>query len=111
MEIRTAEKLANETGLKIAVCHFPPGTSKWNKIEHRLFSRITQNWRGKPLISVEVIVSLIAATTSTTGLKVHSEVDTRTYPKGVKVSDQDVAKINLQRDEFHGEWNYEIHPQ
>ena len=105
------QKLANETGLKIAVCHFPPGTSKWNKIEHRLFSRITQNWRGKPLISVEVIVSLIAATTSTTGLKVHSEVDTRTYPKGVKVSDQDVAKINLQRDEFHGEWNYEIHPQ
>ena len=105
------QKLANETGLKIAVSHFPPGTSKWNKIEHRLFSRITQNWRGKPLISVEVIVSLIAATTSTTGLKVHSEVDTRTYPKGVKVSDQEVAKLNLQRDEFHGEWNYEIHPQ
>jgi transposase len=105
------QKFANETGLKIAVCHFPPGTSKWNKIEHRLFSRITQNWRGKPLISVEVIVSLIAATTSTTGLKVHSEVDARIYPKGVKVSDQDVAKINLQRDQFHGEWNYEIHPQ
>lgn len=104
------QKLANETGLKIAICHFPPGTSKWNKIEHRLFSRITQNWRGKPLISVEVIVSLIAATTSTTGLKVHSEVDTRIYPKGVKVSDQEVAQINLQRDEFHGEWNYEIHP-
>lgn len=105
------QKFANGTGLKIAVCHFPPGTSKWNKIEHRLFSRITQNWRGKPLTSVEVIVSLIAATTSTTGLKVHSEVDTRIYPKGVKVSDQDVARINLQRDQFHGEWNYEIHPQ
>ena len=105
------QKLADETGLKIAVCHFPPGTSKWNKIEHRLFSRITQNWRGKPLTSVEVIVNLIAATTTTTGLKVHSEVDTRTYPKGVKVSDKEVAQLNLQRDEFHGEWNYEIHPK
>lgn len=105
------QKLADETGLKIAVCHFPPGTSKWNKIEHRLFSRITQNWRGKPLMSVEVIVNLIAATTTTTGLKVHSEVDTRTYPKGVKVSDKEVAQLNLQRDEFHGEWNYEIHPK
>ena len=105
------QKLADATGLKIAVCHFPPGTSKWNKIEHRLFSRITQNWRGKPLISVEVIVHLIAATTTTTGLKVHSEVDTRTYPKGVKVSDKQVAQLNLQRDEFHGEWNYEIHPK
>ena len=105
------QKLSDETGLKIADCHFPPGTSKWNKIEHRLFSRITQNWRGKPLMSVEVIVNLIAATTTTTGLKVHSEVDTRTYPKGVKVSDTEVAQLNLQRDEFHGEWNYEIHPK
>jgi transposase len=105
------QKLANETSLHIAVCHFPPGTSKWNKIEHRLFSRITQNWRGKPLITFEVIVSLIAATRTTTGLQVHSELDTRTYPKGVKVSDKEVAEINLRRDQFHGEWNYEIHPQ
>jgi hypothetical protein len=102
------QKLADETGLKLAVCHFPPGTSKWNKIEHRLFSRITQNWRGKPLMSIEVIVNLIAATT-TTGLKVHSEVDTRTYTKGIKVTDKEVAQLNLQRDEFHGEWNYAIH--
>ncbi len=104
------QKLADETALKIAVCHFPPGTSKWNKIEHRLFSRITQNWRGKPLISLEVIVSLIAATRTTTGLKVHSELDTRAYPKGVKVSDQEIAQLNLHRDQFHGEWNYEILP-
>ena len=105
------QKFADETALRIAVCHFPPGTSKWNKIEHRLFSRITQNWRGKPLISLEVIVSLIAATRTTTGLKVHSELDTRTYPKGVKVSDQELAQLNLHRDQFHGEWNYEIHPR
>ena len=105
------QKFADETALSIAVCHFPPGTSKWNKIEHRLFSRITQNWRGKPLISFEVIVSLIAATRTTTGLKVHSELDTRTYPTGVKVSDQEIAQLNLHRDQFHGEWNYEIHPR
>ena len=105
------QKFADETALSIAVCHFPPGTSKWNKIEHRLFSRITQNWRGKPLISLEVIVSLIAATRTTTGLKVHSELDTRTYPKGVKVSDPEIAQLNLHRDQFHGEWNYEIHPR
>lgn len=105
------QKFADETPLSIAVCHFPPGTSKWNKIEHRLFSRITQNWRGKPLISLEVIVSLIAATRTTTGLKVHSEVDSRAYAKGVKVSDQEIAQLNLHRDEFHGEWNYEIHPR
>ena len=105
------QKFADETALSIAVSHFPPGTSKWNKIEHRLFSRITQNWRGKPLISLEVIVSLIAATRTTTGLKVHSELDTRSYPKGVKVSDKDIAQLNLLRDQFHGEWNYEIHPR
>ena len=105
------QKFADETALSIAVSHFPPGTSKWNKIEHRLFSRITQNWRGKPLISLEVIVSLIAATRTTTGLKVHSELDTRSYPKGVKVSDKDIAQLNLRRDQFHGEWNYEIHPR
>jgi transposase len=105
------QKFADETALSIAVSHFPPGTSKWNKIEHRLFSRITQNWRSKPLISLEVIVSLIAATRTTTGLKVHSELDTRSYPKGVKVSDKDIAQLNLLRDQFHGEWNYEIHPR
>ena len=105
------QKFADETALSIAVSHFPPGTSKWNKIEHRLFSRITQNWRGKPLISLEVIVSLIAATRTTTGLKVHSELDTRSYPKGVKVSDKDIAQLNLLKDQFHGEWNYEIHPR
>ncbi|MDQ1389176.1 MAG: hypothetical protein QOF56_2630 [Acidobacteriaceae bacterium] len=105
------QKFADESALSIAVCHFPPGTSKWNKIEHRLFSRITQNWRGKPLVSLEVIVSLIAATRSTTGLKVHSELDTRAYAKGVKVSDQEIAQLNLRRDKFHGEWNYEIHPR
>jgi transposase len=105
------QKFADETALSIAVSHFPPGTSKWNKIEHRLFSRITQNWRGKPLISLEVIVSLIAATRTTTGLKVHSELDTRSYPKGVKVSDKDIAQLNLLRDQSHGEWNYEIHPR
>jgi transposase len=86
------------------------GTSKWNKIEHRLFSFITQNWRGKPLVSFEVIVSLIAATTTTNGLKAHSELDTNTYPPGLKVSDKDFAQVRLRRDKFHGEWNYEIRP-
>ena len=105
------QKFADEAKLSIAVCHFPPGTSKWNKIEHRLFSRITQNWRGKPLISLEVMVSLIASTSTKTGLKVHSELDTRTYPKGVKVSDQEIERLNLKKDLFHGEWNYELHPR
>jgi transposase len=105
------QKFADETALRIAVCHFPPGTSKWNKIEHRLFSRITQNWRGKPLISLEVIVSLIAATRTRTGLTVHSELDTRTYPKGVKISDKEIDQLNLHRDHFHGDWNYEILPR
>jgi transposase len=104
------QKFADEIGLPIAVCHFPPGTSKWNKIEHRLFSFITQNWRGKPLVSFEVIVSLIASTTTTNGLKVHSELDTNTYPPGLKVSDKDFAQVRLRRDKFHGEWNYEIRP-
>ncbi len=104
------QKFADEIGLPIAVCHFPPGTSKWNKIEHRLFSFITQNWRGKPLVSFEVIVSLIAATTTRNGLKVHSELDTNTYPPGLKISDKDFAQVRLRRDKFHGEWNYEIRP-
>ena len=104
------QKLADETGLRIAVSHFPPGTSKWNKIEHRLFSFISQNWRGKPLLSFEVIVNLIAATTTTKGLKVHAELDSGTYPAGTKIDDQELAGVRLRRDKFHGDWNYEIHP-
>ena len=104
------QELANQTGLAISVCHFPPGPSKWNKIEHRLFSFITQNWRGKPLVSHEVIVQLIAATRTATGLQVRCELDTNTYPQGVKVPDQEMAQLNLTRDEFHGEWNYTLAP-
>jgi transposase len=105
------QKLADETGLEISVCHFPPGTSKWNKIEHRLFSFITKNWRGKPLVSHEVIVNLIAATTTRTGLRVQSQLDTGKYPKGVKVSKAEFATIQLRPDTFHGEWNYVIMPR
>ena len=105
------QKLADETRLEISICHLPPGTSKWNKIEHRLFSFISQNWRGKPLISHQVIVNLITATTTRSGLKVHAEVDRRKYPKGVKVSDQEIAAIRIQRHKFHGEWNYTILPK
>lgn len=102
------QKLADETGMEISVCHLPPGTSKWNKIEHRLFSFITKNWRGKPLISHEVIVSLIAGTTTETGLKVSCVLDTNSYPKGIKLSDKDMAKVNIVKHDFHGEWNYTI---
>ena len=105
------QKLADETGLEISVCHFPPGTSKWNKIEHRLFSFITQNWRGKPLVSHEVIVNLIAATTTRTGLRVRSQLDTGKYPKGIKVSNSEFATIRLHPDAFHGNWNYSITPR
>jgi len=105
------QELADQTGLRIAVCHFPPGTSKWNKIEHRLFSYISQNWRGKPLRSLETIVNLIAATTTTAGLKVHAELNTQTYPAGIKVSDQQLEQVQLRRDKFHGDWNYEIQPR
>jgi hypothetical protein len=104
------QKLADETGLEITICHLPPGTSKWNKIEHRLFSFISQNWRGKPLVSHQVIVNLIAATTTKTGLQVRAELDPRKYPKGVKVSNKEIATIRLERDKFHGEWNYSILP-
>jgi len=105
------QKLADETGLRIAVRHLPPGTSQWNKIEHRLFSFISQNWRGKPLISHEVIVNLIAATTTAAGLTVHSELDSGAYPSGVKVSDHQIAAMDLRRDKFHGDWNYTLHPR
>lgn len=101
-------RLAKETGLRIRVSHFPPGTSKWNKIEHRLFSFITMNWRGRPLISHEVIVQLIAGTRTRSGLKVRSELDTNSYPKGLVVSDADFSTIAIEPDEFHGEWNYSI---
>jgi transposase len=105
------QKLADEIGLEISVCHFPPGTSKWNKIEHRLFSFISQNWRGKPLVSHEVIINLIAATTTATGLAVKSKLDTNTYPAGLKVSDQQMAELQLRRDKFHGDWNYSLLPR
>jgi DDE family transposase len=104
------QRLADETGVAITVCHFPPGTSKWNKIEHRLFAFISQNWRGKPLISYAVILSLIAATSTTTGLTVASYLDTNTYPQGVKVSDEEMSTLHLRREAFHGEWNYTILP-
>jgi transposase len=105
------QKLADETGLRIAVCHFPPGTSKWNKIEHRLFSYISQNWRGRPLRSFQTIVNLIAATATATGLKIHAELNTEAYQAGIKVSDQELAQVKIRRDKFHGDWNYEIHPR
>jgi hypothetical protein len=102
---------ADETGLEIAVCHFPPGTSKWNKIEHRLFSFISQNWRGKPLISHQVIIDLISATTTNTGLTVKSKIDTNIYEPGLKVSDQQMAELQLRREKFHGDWNYKLLPR
>lgn len=105
------QKLADETGLEISVCHFPPGTSKWNKIEHRLFSYITLNWRGKPLTSYEVIVNLIAATTTSKGLKVKCMLDENEYPKGIKITKEEVEELGIIRDEFHGEWNYTFEPR
>jgi transposase len=104
------QKLADELNLAITVCHLPPGTSKWNRIEHRLFSFISQNWRGKPLITHQVIVQLIASTTTKTGLTVRSEIDAKSYPAGIKVTDDELARVNLRCHEFHGDWNYTIHP-
>lgn len=104
------QRLANQTGLRISVCHFPPGTSKWNKIEHRLFSHISMNWRGKPLYSHEVIVNLIASTTTGTGLKIEAELDANVYPTGIQVTDEELNRVRLQRAEFHGEWHYTILP-
>jgi hypothetical protein len=101
-------KLAAEAGLNITVCHFPPGTSKWNKIEHRLFSHISMNWRGRPLTSHEVVVDLIAGTRTRTGLKVRAELDQGTYPKGIKVTDEQLAAVPLHRHQWHGDWNYTI---
>lgn len=107
---RELQTFANETGLSITVAHHPPGTSKWNRIEHRLFAFITQNWRGKPLISREVIIQLIAATTTEAGLDVRCCLDENDYPKAIKVSDAEMAAINIVCDDFHGEWNYTISP-
>jgi hypothetical protein len=108
---RELQALADAIGLAIEVAHLPPGTSKWNKIEHRLFSFISQNWRGKPLTSHEVIVQLIAATTNRKGLAVHAEIDSSPYPPGTKVSDQEMAQLHLEPSTFHGEWNYTIRPK
>ena len=103
--------LANQLDLKLKVCHFPPGTSKWNKIEHRLFSYITSNWRGQPLVSREAIVNLIASTTTTTGLIVKAALDTNVYETGIKVTDEELASLRLTPCDFHGEWNYTIAPR
>ena len=105
------QALANELDIDITVCHLPPGTSKWNKIEHRLFSFITQNWRGRPLVSYQTIVQLIAATTTKAGLTVSSKLDTNLYPKGRKIADADMNALYLKPHTFHGEWNYTIKPQ
>jgi hypothetical protein len=105
------QDLATDLGLQIRVCHFPPATSKWNKIEHRMFSQITQNWRGRPLISHQVIVNLIANTATRQGLIIQAELDTGIYPIGIKVSDSELARLNLHREDFHGDWNYSIAPR
>jgi len=105
------QKLADETGLIVELCHYPPGTSKWNKIEHRLFCHITRNWRGVPLETLEVVVESINATTTTTGLEVHAWIDEAKYTKGRKVTDAELAECVIKRQDFHGEWNYEIHPR
>jgi len=104
------QRFANRTGLSITVCHLPPGSSKWNKIEHRLFSHIAMNWRGQPLVSLAVIVSLIGSTTTAAGLRVRSEIDKGNYAKGVVLTNEQMAKLNLERHSFHGDWNYTIHP-
>ena len=105
------QRLADETGLTIAVCHFPPGTSKWNKIEHRLFSYISMNVRGRPLTSHEIVVNLIANTTTAAGLKVQCRLDTADYPTGVAVTDEQIHDVQIERNDFHPEWNYRVRPR
>ena len=105
------QRMADATGLKISVCHLPPGTSKWNKIEHRMFCHITRNWRGRPLESLEVVVNLIASTTTTKGLRVRAALDTDEYPTGINVDDATLASLHLIPDKFHGDWNYAIAPR
>lgn len=104
------QRLADTTGLQIRVCHFPPGTSKWNKIEHRMFSFVSLNWRGKPLESLEVILSLIGATTTSTGLKLYAQLDQGTYERGLEITDDQLATVNITRHTFHGDWNYTVNP-
>jgi len=104
------QDLADDLGLRISVCHFPPGTSKWNKIEHRMFSYITKNWRGRPLVSRAVIVDLIGHVRTNSGLRINAELDTGSYPQGLKVSDEELARVRLEKAEFHGDWNYTINP-
>jgi Rhodopirellula transposase DDE domain len=108
---KSLQDWADQEGITVTVCHFPPGTSKWNKIEHRMFCHITRNWRGKPLISHEVIIALIGATTTSKGLSIRAQLDTSTYPLGVKVSDDEFSALSIQRADFHGEWNYTISPR
>ncbi|MGH2374011.1 MAG: ISAzo13-like element transposase-related protein, partial [Actinomycetota bacterium] len=108
---RELGRLAEEKGLQISVCHLPPGTSKWNRIEHRLFSHISMNWRGRPLTTHQVIVDLIGSTTTRRGLKVRAELDTATYETGTKVSERELAAIRIEAHAFHGEWNYTISPR
>ena len=105
------QRFADAMGLAVTVCHFPPGTSKWNKIEHRLFSFISANWRGRPLTTISVIINLIASTTTRTGLRVRCELDEGKYPKGRVISDKAMATLSLQRHDFHGDWNYTIFPR
>jgi len=105
------QKLADEVNLVIQVCHLPPGTSKWNKIEHRMFCHITNNWRGRPLVSREVVVNLIGNTTTDSGLRIRSQLDENSYEAGIKVSDEELAELAIERDEFHGEWNYRLRPR
>ena len=105
------QQLSNSEGIQISVCHFPPGTSKWNKIEHRMFSYVSINWRGRPLINHETIVNLIANTKTSKGLSIQAELDKTDYPTGIKVSDDEISQLNIKRSSFHGEWNYSISPK
>ena len=105
------QKLADALGLRISVCHFPPGTSKWNKIEHRMFCHITENWRGRPLVSHEVVVNVIGATTTQGGLAIQSELDEASYPTGRGVTDEEMDRLYIKRDTFHGDWNYSLLPR
>ena len=109
--LRNTQKLADALGLRISVCHFPPGTSKWNKIEHRMFCHITENWRGRPLVSHEVVVNLIGGTTTQGGLAIRSELDEANYPTGREVTDEQMGRLSIKRDAFHGEWNYSLLPR
>ena len=105
------QELADTIGLKITVCHFPPGTSKWNKIEHRMFCHITGNWRGRPLTSLAVVVNLIGSTKTRTGLSIKADLDTNSYETGIKISDDELASISIRKAKFHGDWNYTISPR